>query len=98
MKDLLAPDGMLICLEFPTHKPLASGGPPWALSPATYTELFKQPGQDIMYDAAGKAVQTDRPNGPGALTRVAHYTPQRTHPVGVVQGVVRDFVSVWRHA
>jgi hypothetical protein len=51
-----------------------------------------------MYDAAGKVVETDRPNAPGALTRVAHYTPQRTHPVGVVGGVVRDCVSVWRHA
>lgn len=43
-------------------------------------------------------VATDRSAGEGALVRVAHYVPQRTHDVGVIKGVVRDCVSVWRHA
>ncbi len=98
MASLLAPNGVLICLEFPTHKPASSDGPPWSLPPTVHAELLKRPGEDIQYDEAGVVVATERSNGPDALIRVAHYTPQRTHDVGVIKGVVRDCVSVWRHA
>ncbi|KAJ4983467.1 thiopurine s-methyltransferase family protein [Stagonosporopsis vannaccii] len=95
---LLAKDGVLICLEFPTHKPASSGGPPWSLPPTVHAELLKRPGEEITYDEGGVVVQTQRGEGRGALRRVAHWTPARTHEVGVVKGVVRDCVSVWRHA
>jgi SAM-dependent methyltransferase len=94
---LLAPKGSLICLEFPTHKPAASAGPPWSLPPTVHVELLKQPGEDISYDDKGVVVATDRSETAQALVRVAHYTPKRTHGVGVVNGVVRDCVSVWKH-
>ncbi|KAF3038563.1 hypothetical protein E8E11_005591 [Didymella keratinophila] len=94
---LLAPSGVLICLEFPTHKPASSGGPPWSLPPTVHSELLKRPGEEISYDEAGVVVATDRGPGEGALKRVAHYVPSRTHDVGVIKGVVRDCVSVWRH-
>ncbi|KAH6621852.1 S-adenosyl-L-methionine-dependent methyltransferase [Boeremia exigua] len=94
---LLAKDGVLICLEFPTHKPASSGGPPWSLPPTVHSELLKQPGAEIAYDEGGVVVASERGEGPGALRRVAHYVPARTHDVGVVKGVVRDSVSVWRH-
>jgi hypothetical protein len=94
---LLATDGVLICLEFPTHKPAVSGGPPWSLPPLVHQELLKCPGQDLQYDPAGVVVATNRPEAQDALVRIAHYTPARTHSVGVVNGVVRDCVSVWRH-
>lgn len=42
-------------------------------------------------------VATDREEGKGALRRVAHWVPERTHEVAVVKGVVRDCVSVWKH-
>jgi hypothetical protein len=88
---------VLICLEFPTHKPASSGGPPWSLPPTVHSELLKRPGEEISYDEAGVAVATDRGPGEGALERVAHYVPRRTHDVGVIKGVVRDCVSLWRH-
>lgn len=87
---------MLICLEFPTHKPASSGGPPWSLPPTVHSELLKRPGEEVVYDEGGVVVATEREEGEGALRRVAHYTPRRTHEVGVVKGVVRDCVSVWR--
>ena len=90
-------DSVLICLEFPTHKPASSGGPPWSLPPTVHAELLKQPGQEILYDDIGVVVETNRPEAKDALARVAHYTPQRTHTVGVINGIVRDCVSIWRH-
>ncbi|KAF2133778.1 S-adenosyl-L-methionine-dependent methyltransferase [Dothidotthia symphoricarpi CBS 119687] len=93
---LLAPSGSLICLEFPTHKPASSGGPPWSLPPTVHAELLKRPGEDIEYNDAGVVVASDRPEAENALVRVAHYTPWRTHSIGVVQGVTRDCVSIWR--
>lgn len=94
---LLAPSGSLICLEFPTHKPASSGGPPWSLPPTVHVELLKRPGEDIQYDDAGVVIASNRTEAEDALVRVAHYTPSRTHTIGVVQGVVRDGVSVWQH-
>ncbi|KAF1849025.1 S-adenosyl-L-methionine-dependent methyltransferase [Cucurbitaria berberidis CBS 394.84] len=90
-------DALLVCLEFPTHKPAASAGPPWSLPPTVHAELLKQPGEEISYDDKGVVVETDRPDADNALVRVAHYTPRRTHTVGVVNGIVRDCVSLWRH-
>ncbi|KAJ4336713.1 hypothetical protein N0V95_008551 [Ascochyta clinopodiicola] len=97
ISSLLSKNGSLICLEFPTHKPASSGGPPWSLPPTVHAELLKQPGKEISYDEGGVVVASDREEGPGALRRVAHYTPRRTHDAGVIKGVVRDNVSVWRH-
>ncbi|KAH7082809.1 S-adenosyl-L-methionine-dependent methyltransferase [Paraphoma chrysanthemicola] len=94
---LLSPSGALVCLEFPTHKPAASAGPPWSLPPTVHVELLKRPGEDIKYNDTGVVVATDRPESAQALVRVAHYTPKRTIGPGVVNGVVRDCVSVWRH-
>jgi hypothetical protein len=92
-----SPDSVLICLEFPTHKPASSGGPPWSLPPTVHAELLKRPGDEITYDDKEVVVATERPEAENALVRVAHYTPQRTHGVGLVNGVVRDSVSIWRH-
>ena len=89
--------GVLVCLEFPTHKPVSSGGPPWSLPPLVHTELLKRPGEDIRYNEEGVVVKTDGQEGESALVKIAHYTPKRTHDVGVIKGVVRDCVSMWRH-
>lgn len=90
-------DGMLICLEFPTHKPASSGGPPWSLPPTVHAELLKRPGEDIEYDEKNVVKTSEREEADNALVKVAHYTPKRTHNVGVIQGIVRDCVSMWRH-
>lgn len=89
--------GVLICLEFPTHKPVSSGGPPWSLPPLVHAELLKRPGQDIQYNDQGVVKKTDAEETDHALVKIAHYTPRRTHDVGVIKGLVRDCVSMWRH-
>jgi hypothetical protein len=95
--DTLSTGGVLICLEFPTHKPATSGGPPWSLPPLVHSELLRRPGEDISYDDQGVVAKTDREEADNALIKIAHYTPRRTDKVGVVQGIVRDCVSMWRH-
>lgn len=98
MTQLLSRSGALICLEFPTHKLASSGGPPWSLPPTVHLELLKWPGKDISYDSSGLVVETDGARkSERALVRVAHYVPMRTHGMGIIDGVVRDCVSVWRH-
>ncbi|KAF2748317.1 S-adenosyl-L-methionine-dependent methyltransferase [Sporormia fimetaria CBS 119925] len=97
MTHLLAPDGILICLEFPTHKPAKTGGPPWSLPSVVYTELFKRPGEGIEYDGEGNVMESGRPESEKALTRIAFWKPERTHQVGIINGDVKDRVSVWKH-
>lgn len=44
MAELLAPHrGLLVCLEFPLHKPIETGGPPWGLTSEVYEELLGGP-------------------------------------------------------
>jgi methyl halide transferase len=97
MVELLAPAGALICLEFPTHKPPSSGGPPFSLPSLVHEELFKRPGDAISYDENGKIVKTGREESAKALVKTAHWTPKRTIQVGMKDGVVTDRVSVWKH-
>jgi methyl halide transferase len=97
MTQLLAPSGVLICLEFPTHKPPKSGGPPWPLPSVVYVESFKRPGEELRYDEEGKVVVEDKPESENALVRVAYWKPARTHQVGIIKGEVKDWVSAWVH-
>ncbi|KAH7130285.1 S-adenosyl-L-methionine-dependent methyltransferase [Dendryphion nanum] len=97
MSQLLSPTGVLVCLEFPTHKPPKSGGPPWALPSVVYEELFKRPGEEIRYDEDGKVICEDRAKNKNTLSRVAYWKPARTHQVGIINGEVKDWVSVWKH-
>jgi methyl halide transferase len=94
MCELLAPGGTLICLEFPTYKEPATGGPPWGLTPETYEMLLPFPGEEPQYDDKEYVVkQEGRTANPKGLVRVAHWKAERTHPVG--QGT--DNVGVWKH-
>ncbi|ORY08326.1 S-adenosyl-L-methionine-dependent methyltransferase [Clohesyomyces aquaticus] len=97
MSQLLAPTGVLVCLEFPTHKPPKSGGPPWAMPSDVYPELFKRPGEEMQYDEDMKVVPQDKEESDAALVRAGHWKPARTHGVGIVNGEVKDCVSVWKH-
>jgi hypothetical protein len=97
MSELLAPSGVLICLEFPTHKPPKSGGPPWALPSVVYAQLFKRPGEEIKYDDELNVVEDGREESEKALVRIAYWKPERTHQVGIINGDVKDRVSVWKH-
>jgi hypothetical protein len=94
---LLSPTGILVCIEFPAHKPASLGGPPWSLPPTVHLELLKRPGEDLTYDHNGVVGATNRDESADALVRIAHWTPRRAHKDAVVGGVVTCCVSVWRH-
>lgn len=94
MAQLLAFGGYLICIEFPSAKDPLLGGPPWALPPQVYTEHLAHPGMKLPYDEKGYVKEgASGPNSPVALTRVAHWQPERTHEIG--KGL--DWVSIWRN-
>lgn len=91
---LLAPGGRLICSEFPTQKPLNSGGPPWALPEEVYLAHLQHPGVELPYDAQCRVrFDPTLPPARNGLQRVARWQPARTHTAG--QGT--DWISVWRH-
>ena len=95
----LAPNGRLVCLEFPTTKPTDSGGPPFALPRAVYDALLGRPGQEIPYDKK-EAVDLERlsPETHDALERLAHIIPRRSHTDGYDEnGNMVDRLSVWIH-
>lgn len=95
-----APHSNLICLEFPTFKPLSAGGPPFGCTPRAYLEHLSRPGEHIPYDQRGP-VQTYALRGrtKDGLVRISHFHPKTTHEVGKDgHGNVCDFVSIWRHA
>lgn len=97
MTDLLAPTGRLICLEFPTDKPMSVQGPPWGVCPELYEALLSAPGEDILYNPDGTVIDTASPK-PRAdyLHRLSLTKPPRTHPAGTAEdGTVKDFISVW---
>lgn len=98
MAQLLAPGGQLICLEFPSGKPLSQQGPPWGVWPEVYEALLANPGEPIEYTDDGNAKHSASPKQPhpDALHRVCLVKPPRTHKAGTNEdGSVRDFISVW---
>ncbi|KAF4636924.1 hypothetical protein G7Y89_g1150 [Cudoniella acicularis] len=97
---LLAPEGRLVCLEFPTYKPPSTGGPPWALPPKIYMAHLSRPGEKIPYGEDGSLQESElgEPSEDG-LVRIAHFQPTRTHQIGYSdEGKVTDWVSVWSHS
>ncbi|TAQ83924.1 hypothetical protein B7494_g7752 [Chlorociboria aeruginascens] len=93
MSQLLSPEGRLFCIEFPTYNRPAVGGPPWAVRKETYLEHLKRPGEKIPYDEDSFVVVEDAQANSDALKRIAHWKPEKTHPLGVGT----DWVSVWEH-
>ncbi len=100
MSQLLKPDGgRLVCLEWPLHKPPATAGPPWGVTPEAYAAHLSRPGKEVRYDEDGKVA--DKLTGSlsdGALKPLGRILPPRTHKAGVDDsGKVIDFISVWSH-
>lgn len=98
MSQLLAPNGQLICLEFPSGKPLSLQGPPWGVWPEVYEALLANPGEPVEYTDDGNVKSSTSPKQPhpDALHRVCLVKPPRTHKAGLNEdGTVRDFISVW---
>lgn len=86
--------GNLVCLEFPTYKDPAIGGPPFGLTHETYQAHLKHPGEQLPYDGQDYVIQDAGSENPVALILVDHWQPKRTHKIG--EGT--DWISVWRHS
>lgn len=97
MSQLITPKGHLVCLEFPSNKPLKAPGPPWGLSPEIYEALLSAPGEPLEYDESGSIVDAPNPKpAEDALHRLSLLKPTRTHAAGTNEdGSVSDFLSVW---
>ncbi|KAL9131267.1 MAG: hypothetical protein Q9217_000754 [Psora testacea] len=94
MSQLLAPDGSLICVEFPSDKDPKLGGPPYALPPPVYVQHLAHPGKELPYDKDGHVQEdVELARDSAGLRRIAHWQPIRTHEIGKGQ----DWISVWKH-
>ena len=93
MSKLLSPSGRLVCIEFPTYKDPADGGPPFALPPEVYEAHLSRPGEELPYDEKGR-VETSKVRGVNekGLEKFVHFQPERTFEIG--KGT--DWISVWR--
>ena len=97
--ELLAPEGTVVCIEFPTYKPPSTGGPPWALPPKIYMAHLPRPGQELPYaeDGVLEEEKLGEPSESG-LKRIEHFQPKRTHQIGYnAEGKVTDWISIWIH-
>ncbi|PBP17545.1 OTU-like cysteine protease [Diplocarpon rosae] len=97
--ELLAPEGRLVCIEFPTYKPPSTGGPPWALPPHVYLAHLSRPGEQVPYAEDGVLDESKLGEASKTgLVRAEHFQPKRTHQIGYdVEGKVTDWVSIWMH-
>ncbi|KAK2021182.1 S-adenosyl-L-methionine-dependent methyltransferase [Colletotrichum zoysiae] len=105
---LLGPAGRLVCLEFPSGKPLSLPGPPWGLTPEVYLALLSRPGEPLEFSPssptqAGRGADADAvvavpPLRRDGLRRLELVKPARTHRAGTNEdGTVRDWIHVWSH-
>ncbi|OHE91993.1 thiopurine S-methyltransferase [Colletotrichum orchidophilum] len=100
-----SPGSRLICLEFPSGKPLSQPGPPWGLTPEIYLALLSHPGQPLEFssstqagDAADVVVVPPLSDNGNGLKRLELVKPARTHRSGMnADGSVRDWIHVWSH-
>ena len=96
MTELLAPGGILVCLEFPLYKDPAAQGPPCGMK-GVYWNLLSKGGDGI---DAQKHSQSQEGAGEvrslpsdAKFERILYYKPERTFKVG--EGT--DMMSVWRN-
>lgn len=94
VSELLAPGGILVCLEFPLYKDVDAQGPPWGLK-GVYWDLLAEGGNGIVGEHRGKEEEGVTGKGRGGsgvhMRRMLHYQPERTFEVG--KGT--DMISVW---
>ena len=100
MSELIHHKGRLVCLEFPSGKPLSTEGPPWGVNPEVYEALLNNPGGEVAYaaDGSGNLAEETAASKPheDALHRLCIVKPARTHKAGTAEdGSVTDFISVW---
>lgn len=86
MRQLLAPSGILVCLEFPLYKDPAAPGPPWSLR-GVHWDLLAEGGSGVLDGA-----ETSGAVGGGAFERILYIEPRETYEMG--KGT--DMLSVWK--
>jgi SAM-dependent methyltransferase len=93
-QELLARNGRLICLEFPSNKPPSTGGPPYAMPEKVYLGYLRRPGESLPVDDDFD-LQEEKlgPVSASGLQRIGRWFAEKTHQIGA--GV--DHVSVWGH-
>ncbi|KAL2170690.1 hypothetical protein VTG60DRAFT_4532 [Thermothelomyces hinnuleus] len=91
MGELLAPSGVLVCLEFPLYKDLSLPGPPWGLREGIYWNVLAVGGDGMMQDEAAARNATHENSESGAFKRLAYVEPERTYEVA--KGT--DMLSIW---
>lgn len=94
---LTSSKGRLVCLEFPSGKPLSQNGPPWGVSPEVYEAYLAAPGDPVDYSDNGSVISTPSPKPRDhGLHRLSLIKPARTHAAGTNEdGSVQDFISIW---
>ena len=90
MSELVAPEGVLICLEFPLYKPLHLPGPPWGLREGIYLNLLAAGGNGVIEDESAAQAAAQVTSG-GAFNRLGYITPPRSYEVA--KGT--DRLSIW---
>lgn len=97
--ELLAPQGRVVCVEFPTYKPPSTGGPPWALPPKIYLAHLTRPGLELPYAEDGGLEESKLgEKSKEGLVRLEHFQPARTHQIGYgADGKVTDWIGIWAH-
>jgi hypothetical protein len=86
MRELVAPTGVLVCLEFPMYKDVKAIGPPWGLNGVHWNVLAA--GKDGIVDK----VEEESGEGNGPFKRVLRFKPPRSYDAG--RGA--DMISVWK--
>ncbi|KAK3392535.1 S-adenosyl-L-methionine-dependent methyltransferase [Sordaria brevicollis] len=91
MSELLAPNGILVCLEFPLYKDPKLPGPPWGLK-GVHWNLLAQGGDGLVSGDADSSTSEESTSETGLFERVLYLQPERTYEIG--QGT--DMLSVWK--
>ncbi|KHN93991.1 Thiopurine S-methyltransferase [Metarhizium album ARSEF 1941] len=86
MRELVAPTGILVCLEFPMYKDVKAVGPPWGLNGVYWNILAV--GKDGLVEETEEDSEAE--NGP--FKRVVYFKPPRSYEAG--RGT--DMLSVWK--
>ncbi|OTA91502.1 hypothetical protein M434DRAFT_22390 [Hypoxylon sp. CO27-5] len=87
MSELLSPNGVLACLEFPLYKELTAPGPPWGLK-GVHWNILAEGGDGIIKE------ESDSETGQlyGRFERVAYFKPRRSYE----NGKGTNMFSVWK--
>ncbi|KAI5927054.1 S-adenosyl-L-methionine-dependent methyltransferase [Camillea tinctor] len=98
ISDLLASEGRLVCLEFPSEKSPSELGPPWASPPHAYEAYLSAPGEVVPTDEHGGVLKEKMgPRQTDGLRRLLHTKPRRTHSSNIGDGATQHCISVWSH-